>query len=614
MKRRMQRNLVLLFLGSSAVPLAVVAGIGYYVSTRSIVSMVRRRAAFSCKEIDRRFTRRMRRVEDQFQLVAGGGGTLPGEWEARARLRDGRAEFYVEDLVLEAGLDRRFTRLVILDADGAPRYKIDYRRVPVRGPGGPRYFLQTARFRPEDARGYEEAARLGPSETRVLLPGPDAGTMVIRLATPLFSGRRRLGTLLADFDAAGILESVIGGMSLGKDAFHFLVDSRSGVLLSHPDYSRRNQLLAVAMPSLGPDFLGGRADGWARFRDAGGQEWIVSRRRLAGTPWVVAVAGPLGSFLAPIQRVGRLLLLLVLFVLTGASLVILLATRRFRRSLASLTAAAQSFSSGDLSRRVEVRSDDEMGALGRTLNSMARDLRREIERREQSARIESFNRLAAAVAHDLKSSLFSLSLLLDNLDRHAGERQFMKDSALTIRKALEKLKKTSERLACPPSGAAVRLEPLELSSLLRAALDESGAGRRPGLRVEADLPEGVSALGEREETGRLFLNLVQNAVEAMPGGGTLRLSCRRVEDRAGGAAWAEVTVEDSGAGMSSDFLRRRLYRPFASTKAGGIGLGLYTCREIVERHGGRIEVRSEPARGSVFHVRLPAPAARATHA
>ncbi|HUW13445.1 MAG TPA: ATP-binding protein, partial [Anaerolineae bacterium] len=99
---------------------------------------------------------------------------------------------------------------------------------------------------------------------------------------------------------------------------------------------------------------------------------------------------------------------------------------------------------------------------------------------------------------------------------------------------------------------------------------------------------------------QVFLNLVLNALEAMPDGGHLRIGT----DCTGDPAWVRVTVADTGSGIVPDDLSR-LFDPFYTTKAEGLGLGLYITRNIVEEHGGRIEVESEPGEGTTFTVWLP---------
>jgi signal transduction histidine kinase len=110
--------------------------------------------------------------------------------------------------------------------------------------------------------------------------------------------------------------------------------------------------------------------------------------------------------------------------------------------------------------------------------------------------------------------------------------------------------------------------------------------------------EGAVALADPEETGKVLLNLLLNAVEASGGEGSVS-----VEVGSDDSAW--VRVRDQGCGMSAEFLRTRLFKPFSTTKEKGLGIGLYQCRQIVKAHGGRIDVRSEEGKGSTFTVMLP---------
>jgi signal transduction histidine kinase len=135
--------------------------------------------------------------------------------------------------------------------------------------------------------------------------------------------------------------------------------------------------------------------------------------------------------------------------------------------------------------------------------------------------------------------------------------------------------------------------------------------------VETSCPEHAEAEVDRELMLRVLVNLLSNAREALGGRGVVRLEVALEEAPAGGAV--SFRVSDTGRGMSSDFMRESLFRPFASTKPHGLGIGLVQSKSIVEAHGGRIEAESQPGRGATFVVRLPvqgpaaAPAERASY-
>jgi signal transduction histidine kinase len=111
---------------------------------------------------------------------------------------------------------------------------------------------------------------------------------------------------------------------------------------------------------------------------------------------------------------------------------------------------------------------------------------------------------------------------------------------------------------------------------------------------------------------RVVENLITNAVDAMDGKGTLVIRTRSERAGGNGSSVFHLTVTDTGPGMDEVFIRERLFRPFASTKKRGLGLGLYQCRSIIDAHGGEIQVESRPGRGTTFRVVLQgAPAAPA---
>jgi hypothetical protein len=104
---------------------------------------------------------------------------------------------------------------------------------------------------------------------------------------------------------------------------------------------------------------------------------------------------------------------------------------------------------------------------------------------------------------------------------------------------------------------------------------------------------------DREQIGKVVTNLVLNAAEALSEGGHVRVTTH------GEGNWAVLTVADNGCGMSADFIANGLFRPFQTTKKNGLGIGMFQSKMIVEAHGGRISVSSDPGKGTTFQVLLP---------
>ena len=214
----------------------------------------------------------------------------------------------------------------------------------------------------------------------------------------------------------------------------------------------------------------------------------------------------------------------------------------------------------------------------------------------QSREFEAFHRLTSFVIHDLKNSVSTLSMLSGNALEHFDNPEFQRDAITTLSRTVDRMRALLVRLAAAPD-VALTFAPVDLSALAREATIASAIPRRIALSRELDPLPPVS--GDREALLRVLQNLVTNAVEAIEGDG--RLGVRTYRE----GASAVISIADSGCGMSEEYLRKRLFTPFQSTKKGGWGIGLYHAKGIVESHGGRMEVESKQGEGTTFRVTLP---------
>ncbi|SFP47968.1 putative PEP-CTERM system histidine kinase [Nitrosomonas cryotolerans] len=207
---------------------------------------------------------------------------------------------------------------------------------------------------------------------------------------------------------------------------------------------------------------------------------------------------------------------------------------------------------------------------------------------------ESFNRMSTFVVHDLKNLIFQLSLLLSNAEKHKDNPEFQNDMIQTVNLSINKMKRLLEKLS--NVGSTEESTPLLLDQLLLGIVENKSVFEpRPVLEVY-DHHLIVSANRSRFE--RVLGHLIQNAIEATPKSGQVRIRLMKQNKH------AIVEIQDTGHGMSEEFISDRLFRPFESTKSAGMGIGVFESREYVNEIGGRLEVTSTESIGTVFRLVL----------
>nr|AEQ20539.1 putative PEP-CTERM system histidine kinase [uncultured bacterium CSLC3] len=208
---------------------------------------------------------------------------------------------------------------------------------------------------------------------------------------------------------------------------------------------------------------------------------------------------------------------------------------------------------------------------------------------------ESFNRMSAFVVHDLKNLIAQLSLLLSNADKHRDNPEFQKDMVQTIANSRDKMKRLLLQLRGgyslePPAPVAVH-------DVVRQAV-AARSGLKPAPCFESSAGN-LSVVAHSARLERVIGHLIQNAVEATPSDGQVIVQLSR---QSGSAV---IEISDSGCGMTEQFMRSRLFKPFESTKLTGMGIGTYEARQYVRELGGRIDVQTRESQGTTFRVMLP---------
>jgi signal transduction histidine kinase len=281
----------------------------------------------------------------------------------------------------------------------------------------------------------------------------------------------------------------------------------------------------------------------------------------------------------------------------------------FTKPIQALAWSARRVAAGDLDFQVEVERRDEVGQLAGTFNEMIAGLKskRELEDKLNNAeRQAAIGRLTQAVAHEIRNPLNVINLSIDHVaTKYAPEDEKRREQFTrilsSIRDEVARLKRLVNDLLNYGRPARLAVERFDIRKLIAETISLiQPQAEDQGVKVSLEEEKAsVEVLGDRERLKSCFSNIAINALQAMPTGGHLSARVAKLN------GVAEITVSDTGTGISEEALGK-IFEPYFSTKQAGFGLGLAVTKTIVEEHKGSIEVKSRLNEGTTFTVRLPA--------
>lgn len=583
---RLSRRLLGWFLVFSLVPVFVSNTIGY-LKTRQIIGRVVERYLAAVAEVESEHVQdRLERHLSALEMVTAGN------------------EFLAAGVLRLEGRAARNDMVQVASPEAVRRY-LGRKLAELRGLDG--LYLQGADGTVLLRVGLPAEARLesaGAPAPFARLPDAADGSARFRLAVPIWSGDAPVGLLCA----------VVGRTSLGAllgipphvagSIESFIVDAQGRpVLVSHPhgrvDYSRRlpGPLATASAGSSG------------QYPDAHGREVVGTVVSVPGLTWRYIMEVPAADALSPLWFLrwlsGVLELLLLAMVVAAAWFVARGVVAPIRR----LVSATRRVAGGDLEARVAVAGTNEIGELSHAFNDMATELalaservremhRREIERAQHLATV---GELASGVAHEIKNPVMGISNGLDLVKRRIAPDAAIEPIMEEMTRQLARIEAAVRDLLTFARPAAPSLAASDANEVVRRAArlvlpQAERAGVAIEFRLGSELPE---LLLDEEQLRQALVNLLLNAVQATASGGRITISTRA---RPG---VLEIQIKDTGRGITPQDLDH-IFKPFFTTRHSGTGLGLSISRDIVERHGGRIEVHTRVGRGSSFTVVLAA--------
>jgi signal transduction histidine kinase len=393
---------------------------------------------------------------------------------------------------------------------------------------------------------------------------------------------------------------------IGKHGYA-LVLAPNGELVAHGDPDRK-AMVALARNMSGHPLMAalraGPAPSGPVASEYTGDNGETQLGVAAGMPplgWTLIVEQPTREAYASAAVLRRQLLVTISIALLAMISIGYLFGRQFIRPILTLKRGTQSLAAGQLDARVDIRTGDEFADLGHAFNTMGDRLIQLTENLKRQERQAMFGRIAAGLVHDLSHPIQNIGnstrlLLRDDVDPES--RQIFRR---TIERELGALKRFMEELRNIVKPRPIERFAMDVNTSVVEIMESMRVeGDRAGVVLETHYAEGPLVIeGDRFALGRVYRNLITNAIQATANGGRVTVSTARIDDH------VAITVEDTGSGIPADRLPS-IFEEFVTTKRRGLGLGLAISKRIVEQLDGTIAVESEVGRGTTFTMRFPA--------
>jgi signal transduction histidine kinase len=603
----LQLRITLIFLLISLLPLGVLSVFAVRTADAVITSIVTNQLENMASEKQELLQRWLSERRADLEVVAGSAAVRSIDPE--------RIAPYLELVRTQYGVYREF---IVVDRQGKTVYKTDH---------------DAAAADQSDAPWFREAmdGRTAMSEIQV---EPESYDSVFYISTPIRdSDGNPQGAVRAAVRTASILVGVLR-VSLGETGESYLVD-REGTFLAHKQPRRILQENIAQSESFSSIFLGDLRK--PIYTDYRGIAVLGASRPVAGTGWYVVVEQDRDEAFADSYHLTHniyLVIGLTAGLAIGASWLLgYYVTAPIRR----ISDAARALAAGDFDnalRNAQTRRNDEIGLLYTAFGEMAGQLRERHTQLQQrvglteeelrktddrlqrtllaaahSERLADLGRLGSGVAHEIRTPLTSLKLFLQSCQEEMEtSAEQSEDFQIAMRQILRIETTINHFLQFARPHEPVMSE-LDFARLVDDALEiVRPRAKQQGVRIERVLADRLPPVeGDLRQLGECLVNLMVNALEVMPDGGTLSISAFPDNLPSGEPARPGVRLEvsDTGPGIPDDDLAQ-LFEPFFTTKAAGAGLGLPMVQNTVQLHGGVVQVRTQLEVGTTFSIYLPA--------
>jgi len=430
---------------------------------------------------------------------------------------------------------------------------------------------------------------------------------VMLIAQPISRLNKVVGVLVAEIDLKNIW-NLVDNITIGKSGYAFLL-SGDGIVIAHKNKEKVLERENYSQYPFFKDLIGGTE---------GVTEIILENQRVlvAYFPvpimkWGIVIQQSVSEAFTLAKKLQyRVFFFLALTAIIAAFLGIM-GVRRFTKPLEKIVEGARIFAHGNLTHRIEIHRKDELAELAQEFNAMARSLQKNQKELQRMERLAALSRFAALVSHEVRNPLNSMNINMQILKRLMHRDDILPEQKVKYLNVIsEEISRINElvtnflTITRPPELNLIRADLHQiLQDIILVQKAKAGA---EGIKIITRLdPNPLTGMFDHSQLKQVFHNIIINAFEAMPEGGTLEIITQRIDNSASEQRnYARIIFKDSGVGIDEQKLRD-VFDFYYTTKKTGTGLGLAIAKQIIEAHKGRIYIKSQLVKGTSVFIELP---------
>ncbi|MBI5748782.1 MAG: HAMP domain-containing protein [Nitrospinae bacterium] len=410
---------------------------------------------------------------------------------------------------------------------------------------------------------------------------------------------------------------LVDSIRIGKNGFAFVV-SKSGLLIAHGDSSSKVRVIQeenIMDMNIVKSALRGEST-VSLYKDYRGIDMLGVSSPIKSVGWGIIIEQPVAEAYAPATRLSyELTAMVILFLIVIAAIGYLGGNRYILTPIASLMGGTREIAQGIFGGKVKINTGDEFSELAMSFNYMSDkliELQEDIRRKEREATI---GKIASGIAHDLKHPVRSIENNSKLISRLYSDEEYRKTFDNIMERELLNINRFLDDLHELSSPKPLEFVPVNPEGLINNVIESVSVEAKNNnveiVKTPSPLAgegggEGIKVSADKFALERVFKNIVMNAIQAMPNGGSLTIDCHCDTESNSGEAipFLKISFQDTGIGIPPDTLKT-IFEDYKTTKKKGLGLGLAISKKIISQHNGTIDVESTPQKGTAFTIKLP---------